>query len=200
MKRREALKNIGLSFGYTAVAPTVFNLLQSCTTNSNSWTPKFISVNQGIVVVNLIDIILPKTASSPGALEVNVPEFIDLIALKVYKPKAQSNFKDALNAITSELMAHKEDEFTVADLKFSDYDALLSKYLKSTPEQRNAFNEMEYTVHKGLVDLRAKAIWAYKNTEQVGENVLAYNPIPGYYENCVDLNKTTNGKGWSLQS
>ena len=31
------------------------------------------------------ELILPKTESSPGALEVNVPEFIDLFVFKVYE-------------------------------------------------------------------------------------------------------------------
>ena len=200
MKRREALKNIGISIGYTALAPTAISILQSCTSTPKSWKPQFLTEDQGIVVQHLIDLILPKTNASPGALEVNVPAFIDLIALKVYQPEAQNNFRNTMTAIVNELLTKKNTGFKTANLKPSDYDSLLAKYLKSTQKDRNAFNKVEKIVHKGLVDLRAKAVWAYKNSEQIGENVLAYNPIPGYYANCVDLDETTDGKAWSLQS
>lgn len=200
MKRREALKNIGISLGYTAVAPSAISLLQSCTSTPRTWNPQFLTQDQGIVIKNLIDLILPKTKASPGAVEVNIPEFIDLIALKVYQPKAQKAFKKTLSAIANELIAKKNTEFKVANLELSEYDSLLAKYLKANQKERNGFDEVEKTIHKGLVDLRAKAVWAFKNAEAIGENVLAYNPIPGYYANCVDLNETTNGKAWSLQS
>ena len=37
-----------------------------------------------------------------------------------------------------------------------------------------------------------------KPNEYIGENVLAYAPIPGDYKGCVDLMETTGGKAWSL--
>ena len=82
MKRRDALKGLGLSIGYVIATPTVISMLHSCQTNANQWVPEFLTVDEGVVIKNLVDLMLPKTDLSPGALEVNVPKFLDLYALK----------------------------------------------------------------------------------------------------------------------
>jgi len=46
--------------------------------------------------------------------------------------------------------------------------------------------------------LRDNTVWAYKTTEEIGENVLAYDPIPGVQLGCVSLKEATGGKAWSL--
>lgn len=38
----------------------------------------------------------------------------------------------------------------------------------------------------------------FKTNEFIGENVMAYAPIPGQQKGCVDLMETTGGKAWSL--
>mgnify|MGYP000365267957 CR=1 FL=1 len=78
MDRRRALKGLGLSLGYIVATPTIIGMLESCKTDENQWEPIFLTISEGIVIKNLIDLILPKTESIPGALEVNVPEFLDL--------------------------------------------------------------------------------------------------------------------------
>jgi len=40
-------------------------------------------------------------------------------------------------------------------------------------------------------------ISAYKGSEYIGENVLAYLPVPGEYIACDDLQTLTGGKAWS---
>ncbi len=46
-------------------------------------------------------------------------------------------------------------------------------------------------------DIRDISIWAYKSSEYIGEQVLAYTPIPGQYIACDDVNTLTQGKDWS---
>ena len=46
--------------------------------------------------------------------------------------------------------------------------------------------------------VRDMAIMGYKTTEYVGENVLAYQPIPGEYVPCGDLDELTGGKTYSI--
>ena len=46
--------------------------------------------------------------------------------------------------------------------------------------------------------LRSLSITAFRTNEYIGENVLAYAPIPGEQRGCVDLMETTGGKIWSL--
>ena len=46
--------------------------------------------------------------------------------------------------------------------------------------------------------VRDMTIMGYKTTEYVGENVLEYQPIPGEYVPCGDLDELTGGKTYSI--
>ena len=45
---------------------------------------------------------------------------------------------------------------------------------------------------------RDMTIMGYKTTEYIGENVLTYQPIPGEYIPCGDLDELTGGKTYSI--
>ncbi len=200
MKRRDALKNIGLSLGYAAVAPSAMSILQSCTSEAEKWTPQFLSIDQGDVVKNLIDLILPETETLPGALQVNIPEFIDLLAFKSYDTEDQTKFSEEIDAVVSELTKNKEPQFTIQDLNTEDYVNILDTYLKTKPNDRQHFNAEKKLIFKALYKLRNQTVWVYKNSEYIGEKVLSYNPIPGKQKGCISVNEATKGKAWSLQS
>ena len=196
MKRREALKGIGLSFGYAIAAPSVVNLLYSCKADPNLWKPEFFSLDEGLLVKNIIDLILPKSDSSPGALDVNVPEFLDKFALHVFNDEEKEKFKSGLSILIESLM---QFENKLIHMKPKQYVALLNKYFRSSPEEMQALKEDDHQAEilKTLVQIRNTAVWAFKTNEQIGEKVLAYDPIPTAYF-CGDLDELTNGKAWSL--
>ena len=204
MNRRNALKGLGLSIGYTIATPTIISMLQSCKTEVDLWVPSFFTMDEGIVVKNLIDLILPKTQNTPGALEVNVPEFLDVYISKTYDDIKQKKYKKGLAAITKALPISEKG---VNDLKIENYDALLAKYLKISKEQQDIYkayddekdeNNEDAVIFKALDNLRNSSIWAFKTSEQIGKNVLAYDPIPGSQKGCISLSEATGGKAWSL--
>ena len=201
MKRRDALKGMGLSLGSAIATPSILSLLQSCKTEPLIWNPVFLTQKEGTVITNLVDLILPVTETSPGALDVNVPEFLDLYAHKVYNDERKAKYKKGIQAIIKALNVLDADP---SKLKIEDYDALLAKYLKSTKAQQKTYNEetdednQDVIIYKALVDLRGSTIWAYKTSQQIGENVLAYDPVPGEQEGCISLEDATGGKAWSL--
>jgi hypothetical protein len=197
MDRRKALKGLGLSVGYVIATPTIISMLQSCKTDVAVWKPIFLTIDEGIVVRNLVDLMLPKTEATPGAIDVNVPEFLDLFASKVYTEERQAHLKTGLKGI---LRALKVEDNNASVLKTEDYDALLAKYLKANKEEVAAFknNEEDLVVLDALTALRSASIWAYTNTEEIGENVLAYDPIPGRQQGCISVEEATGGKAWSL--
>lgn len=197
MDRRKALKGLGLSLGYVIATPTIVSMLQSCKTDAAVWSPIFFTSDEGILIKNLINLMLPKTKATPGALEVNVPEFLDLYASKVYTKEQQNSFKDGISAIITKLNISNKK---ISDLKTDAYDGLLAKYLKASKAEIEEFkiNEVDNRVLNALLGLRGSAIWAYKTSEQVGETVLAYDPIPGEQLGCISLEEATGGKAWSL--
>ncbi|MBT8395254.1 MAG: gluconate 2-dehydrogenase subunit 3 family protein, partial [Bacteroidia bacterium] len=195
--RREAIKNLGLSFGYALATPSVISLLQSCKTNVNNWEPLFFSVDEGVVIRNLVDLMLPKTELTAGALEVNVPEFLDLYASKIYTKEQQDSYKEEIQAIIQELLISDDQ---VSKLSNVDYDNLLKKYLKADANTQKTFKngKGENIVFSSLLKLRNTSVWAYKTSELIGESVLAYDPVPGRQQGCISVNEATGGKAWSL--
>ncbi len=142
----------------------------------------------------MVDLILPKTDDLPGALDVNVAKFIDLYLDKVSDNETQDNIKKGMAAILIEL------DKPVSKLNTDDYDKLLNKYLRAKPNDLEAFknNENDAIILNSLTRLRWQTIWVYKNSQQIGEEVLAYDPIPGKQLGCISLEETTGGKAWSL--
>ncbi len=193
MNRREALKGLGLTLGYTMAVPSVLGMLQSCTAEKASWNPIFLNQNQGLVLADLIDLILPATESAPGAKDVNVAEFIDLFVSKVFDSQQQDEFKAGMNGIMEELGVSVEGKVKVNK---DNYIVLLDKYLKPQNDKQSKFNDKEQEVKQSLHQLRETSVWAFRNSELIGEKVLSYDPIPGAYLGCIPTSEVKNS--WSL--
>lgn len=198
MKRREALKNLGLATGFFVASPSIISLLQSCTSDANTWTPVFLSVEEGVVLTNIVDIILPKT-DIPSATEVNVPQFIDKYIDEVLMVEDQAKVKTAFGNIISILKPNAEAK--IEKITQEDYKALLDNHMliKDEIDQEREANpeSKDMTKSEFLNNLKWMTINAYKTTQEIGENVLAYDPVPGAYF-CGDLQELTGGKSWSL--
>lgn len=216
MERRTVLKNMGLAAGYTLAAPSLIGLIQSCKgETAATWTPAFFSPEQGHVLKELVDIILPKT-DTPSASEVNVHVILDKFANEVMEPVDQDFYKLTMDSFITKAKADagKED---ASELTAEDLEPVLSQTLKISEDDQNMKLEAIQSYNQSVADgspspldedssrfafanaLRENTIWAYKNTEFVGEKVLAYDPIPGVPAiACGDLQELTGGKAWSL--
>lgn len=198
MKRREALKNLGLATGFVVASPSIISLLQSCTSDANTWTPVFLSVEEGVVLTNIVDIILPKT-DIPSATEVNVPQFIDKYIDEVLMVEDQAKVKTAFGNIIAILKPNAETK--IEKVTQEEYKALLDNHMlvKDEIDQEREANpeSKDMTKSEFLNNLKWLTINAYKTTQEIGENVLAYDPVPGVYY-CGDLQELTGGKSWSL--
>lgn len=217
MKRRSALKNMGMAFGYAAATPALLGVLQSCKERPPfaEWVPSFFEKDKGYALAQMVDVILPKT-DTPSATEVNVHVFIDEFAKSVL-PEEQQQFTTLLMDKFMNKVLTDSGKDTLADIEGADFEAALGTYLmKRTDEEEEAQGEaigeyMQAIAEGKQADLdeniacyafagnvRNMAIWAYKSSEHVGEQVLAYLPIPGEYVACGDVNELTQGKAWSL--
>ena len=188
MKRREVLKNLGLTTGFVIASPSIFSLLQSCKTEVQHWQPTFLSQEHGIALRGLVDVFLPNSDNMPGANDVNVAEFIDKYVDEVYLVEEQEELKAGMDELVNHLKSTYNED--LAELSEDNYKALLD-------------NEMHFDRSKSSVisdtlnRLRNMSISAYRISEKVGEEILAYDPIPGNYY-CGDLQELTQGKSWSL--
>lgn len=191
MDRRKALRNIGTGIGAIAVTPTVISLFQSCQTAAN-YSPVFIPMEDFNIISNLMELIIPKT-EIPGAIELKLPEFADAYIDAVWDKERQDNFVDAWKAF-KEAGTSAAGKTNASELSGTDWDAQLAKYLKPG----NDVPAGEEDAAKFAGQLRNLTVNAFKTNEFIGENVLAYAPVPGQQKGCVDLMETTGGKAWSL--
>ncbi|MDC1392861.1 gluconate 2-dehydrogenase subunit 3 family protein [Flavobacteriaceae bacterium] len=191
MDRRKALKNIGNGIGAIAVTPAVVSLFQSCQTSA-TYNPLFIPKDDFKIISNLMEMIIPKT-DIPGAIELKLPEFVDAYIDAVWGEKEKTDFTETWEVFisASTKAAGNENE---NDLSAADWDAQLAKYLKPG----NDLPADEILASQFVNQLRSLTVNAFKTNEFIGEEVLAYAPIPGEQKGCVDLMEATGGKAWSL--
>jgi len=214
MDRRDALKNMGVALGYTVATPALISLMQSCKSEpSMEWVPEFFSPDEGQILTQLVDLILPAT-DTPSASEVQVHLFIDRFAAEVMNSEQQTFWKMVTGIFVDEAYIasgkEKGDELNAEDL-----ETVLASALQFTPEQEESYNTLieKYMMkmaegEMGSLDkaaakysfatnLRGITIWGYKTAEYVGEKVLPYLPVPGGYVACDDVDKLTGGMVWS---
>jgi hypothetical protein len=97
MKRREVIKNVALMLGGSFSAPTLMAMdnweLNSKPEIKNSTF--FLTLTQQKIVAEIAEIIIPKT-DTPGAKEVGVPAFIEMMLRDCYKEPEQQSFMEGL--------------------------------------------------------------------------------------------------------
>jgi len=198
MDRREALKNTALLTGGILAGPSLLSLLQSCTKVSRlDWQPLFLNEDQALFISAFVDTILPAT-DTPGALDVNVDVFIDLFFEKSYDEEAQQQVRNELDQLNAKAEQNYGASFT--DLNSEDRKQSLldqeqdgGKFRKSVWGTAVGDQEKPPGFYKSLKSL---TLWAYFNSEKVGEEILVYDPIPGVYKGCIPLSDV--GNSWSL--
>ncbi|MDW7693316.1 gluconate 2-dehydrogenase subunit 3 family protein [Flammeovirgaceae bacterium SG7u.111] len=179
MDRRKALLNMGKSLGYTVAAPTFLSFIQSCSKGDESavWAPTFLTKDQGATLTYLVDALLPKT-DTPSASDMNVHVFIDKFAAEVMDDKQQKLLKETLDKIAQTVGGEISQEAV--------QKVAVSIYKENTEGFPFAMR------------IRDLTIWGYKCNEYIGEQVLAYLPVPGQYVSCGDVQELSGGRAWSI--
>ncbi|NHF59493.1 gluconate 2-dehydrogenase subunit 3 family protein [Flavobacteriaceae bacterium TP-CH-4] len=197
MDRRKALKKTGLLAGAAMVAPSFLSIFQSCKQESRlDWQPMFFDENEAKTIAALVDVILPRT-DTPGALDVKVDLFIDKVIAMTYVEEAQQAMRSEIATFNANC---KQDFGTFFfDLDETDRVAVLEAAEKSSGK----FNPGVWGTTVGEQEpigfyrsMKSMAIWAYFTSEEIGENVLSYDPVPGTYEGCKPVSEV--GNRWSL--
>jgi hypothetical protein len=218
MKRRDALRNMGLGLGYAVATPAFISILESCSGEAaaTGYQAVLFSKDQFNVLTTMVDVIIPKT-DSPSASEVNVPMFIDKYISETQPKgevieKGESGMDIEASQVTAAIGSNTQEgakagiaafitaaleisgKSKASDLDATDIDATLAATLKAEGDLEG--NLKNAAIFAGR--MRGMAMSAYKNSEEVGERVLAYLPIPGEYIACGNLEELTKGKVWSL--
>jgi len=207
MNRRDTIKGLALSFGYVVAAPTVLSALESCTTTNETWPAVYFSKEEQHVVTHLVDIILPAT-ETPGGLDVNLPQFIDMMSQDIFPPEEKDMFKEGSEIFSvrfkekfgKNINVSSRDEIAELFAVYFDLDTKeqeMVRSLQSKPIEEVPAEELDnYKMYKFLFNIRSLALFGYFTSEKVGKEVLNFDPIPGKYVPCVPVSEI--GNAWTI--
>ena len=203
MLRREVLKTMPVVLGGVVASSTLFNVLVSCKEDSKSGhnTLSFLNKEQSIIIHHLVDIILP-ASDTVGALDVNVPLFIDRVLEQVLNKTEREQFIKGQTYFENKFKSVFQKEVFQGDQ--AEFLELLTAYFEVSEDQQQEIfkilakseddveNKELYYTYKYLTFIRHYTLYGYYTSEVVGKEILNYNPFPGAYEPCVPLSEVGN--------
>ena len=136
----------------------------------------YLTAAQGPLVSAAAERILPRT-DTPGAIDVGVPAFIDRFYGEFMNPADRQLLVSALDEIESSGQDAHGASF--AALTAAQQDAVLRGM--AAAQQGRSPSSFEL--------LRSVTVLGYFTSEQVGKNVLHYDPVPGAYDGCVPIDQ-----------
>jgi hypothetical protein len=193
MDRRKALKKTGLMTGAALAMPSVFALLQSCKTEDRlTWSPLFFTEKEVLTIAALIDLILPRT-DTPGALDVKVDIFLDKFVAKAYDSEGQEQIRGQI----ADFNVRCQAEFGVPFYDMGNDDR--TDFLRLEEKTSGKYNPGIWGTTIGeqvpigfYRSLKSMILWAYLTSEEIGKNVLNYDPIPGPFLPCIPVAEVGN--------
>ncbi|MBT8218897.1 MAG: gluconate 2-dehydrogenase subunit 3 family protein [Bacteroidia bacterium] len=196
MNRRKAIQNASLIAGATIAFPSLLSLISACQhQDRTTWTPIFLNADQAKLISTLVDIWLPRT-DTPGALDVKVDVFIDLLLGKAYDSNGQEMVKQELDQLNKQC----QEQFGSAFNNLSRDDQIA--FIQEQESSSSKFNKSIWGKTIGKQEpisfyrsLKSTALWAYFSSEEISKNVLNYDPVPGVYQGCIPLSDV--GRLWS---
>lgn len=197
MNRRKALRQTAALAGASTLTPTLLSLLQSCQQQpSIDWQPAILSTDQARFVSVLVDTLLPKT-DTPGAIELKVDQFIDLVIAHTMDEGAQQAVLSQIDTFDDQVKQEKGKPFVALS------DEIRSEVLRAEERNTPKYNNSVWGTAVGeqapigiYRSLKSLALWGYFSSEAIGKNVLSYDPVPGAYQGCIPLEDV--GNTWSL--
>jgi len=188
MDRREALKRTAWIMGGVVSAPAIMGILKGCTAKPTiDWKPVFFSENQGILISQVADIIIPKT-DTPGAKDVGVPGFIDLLLKDCYTKADQDEFMAELTAFDEEAKKAYGKAFTELN------EEKQTEFVKKTHDEAIAAKAEKRPF---ILKVKELTMLGFFTSEVGATQVLQYNPVPGSYKGCIPVKEAGNGKTWA---
>ena len=172
--RRELLQGLILSVGGAAALSACGGAAQLVATASGS-SGRFYTANEMALVGRLSDLIIPRT-ETPGALDVNVPGYLDALMNDWASSETQSAHREALQMIAARLDTATGDFLTAGDTQAT---------MALTELDSAAFADGSNL--GGYRSLKSYITQAYFATEEGALQELKWVAVPGRWDPSVDV-------------
>jgi gluconate 2-dehydrogenase gamma chain len=179
ISRREAIRRAAVLAG-VAFSPAWLSLVDRGAAAAQG--PE-LSAGQLADVSAVAERILPRT-DTPGAIDVGVPAFISALYSGFMSDAERQMLTSGLSRVDAASRAAHGTTF--ASLTAGQQNTVLRGIAVAEEGQPQGFFRL----------LRSATILGYFTSEQVGKNVLHYDPIPGRYDGCVPLSDVGN-RNWT---
>jgi gluconate 2-dehydrogenase gamma chain len=201
MNRRELIQHVAYLMGGAISAPAILAVLNGCSAKSSAeaWRPVFLTQEQGEIVAEIAEIILPRT-NTPGAKDVGVPAFIDTMLRDAYTTADHARYIAGLNELDAQ--AKREHQRRFIDLDGGARLALVQRvHDEATKHELTLITLPPAQLKRPFILMTKELTLLGFFTSQIGATqVLQYDPVPGAYRGCVPLAQAGNGKQWALET
>ncbi len=182
--RREAIQRAATLLG-VAFAPSILAGVaraQAAAARPNA-KPVHLTAKQFETVGAIAERILPRT-DTPGAVDVGVPAFLDLLVGEYMTPTEKAVFIAGLAEVDAAgARAHQR---AFVQLTPAQQDSILTQIAQASQAKEKTF----------FHHMRELTLLGYFTSEQVGKHITNYDPIPGVYRGCVPISEVGN-RAWT---
>ena len=203
MNRREVIQQVTWLMGGAISAPAVLAVLNGCSPKPGaSWQPLFLSKEEGAVVEAVADLIIPRT-DTPGAREVGVPAFIDVILKDVYPSEDQARFVSGLKDFDAEAQsAHGKPFLELQPAQQLSFLQQMHDAAADAERGQSAAKDVPASQRQRPFVLMMKELTLLGFfTSLIGATkVLQYEAVPGRFQPCIPVAEAGNGKTWATET
>src|SRR6266404_3133998 len=198
MNRREALKRVAWLMGGTVSASAIVAIEKgySATTSAGS-KPAILRPPQVAIVAVVAEIMIPRT-DTPGAIDVGVPGFIDLMLKDVYTQKDRERYLAGMAEFAAAAQGEQGKKFVA--LESPQQIALVRKFHDAAVvEERRLHRPHAHLQRPFIMMTKELTLLGFFTSQVVATQVLQYAAVPGSYHVSVPLEEAGNGKTWAVQ-
>lgn len=199
MNRRELLQRVAWIMGGAISAPAVLGVLNGCSAKKEeTWQPVFLSKEQGAVVAEVAEIIIPRT-DTPGAKDAGVPAFIDTMLKDAYAEDDRQRYVSGLKAFDDAARTAHSKGFV--ELTRQQQTELVRKFHDEAVASELALKERPKELQRPFILMTKElTMLGFFTSEPGATQVLQYVAVPGAFQGCVPVAKAGNGKQWALEA
>jgi hypothetical protein len=143
------------------------------------------------------EIMIPRT-DTPGALDVGVPGFIDLMLRDVYTQEDREHYLAGMAELDTAALGEQGRKFVA--LESPQQVALVRKlHDAAVAEERRQSRPHAHWQRPFVLMTKELTLLGFFTSQVGATQVLQYVAVPGSYHGCLPLEQAGNGKTWAVQ-
>jgi len=194
ISRREAIQRLSVLVGGAMSSSTVAALLSGCEAAPApaGWTPAVLSAAQLDVLTAVVDVIIPRTGT-PGAVDVGVPAFIDLLLDRWAEQDQRSDVLAGLDQLGEGFLS-SDAEARATLLTPLDEEGVRAREAAQAREAVQARDDDDEPL-PWFATLKEWTLSGYYTSEAGATQELRWLAIPGRWDADIPLDEV--GRSWA---